>query len=163
MVTKKVSKSGDAGDDQPRAPEVQDVLGLTDDVEEASDAGGSETAKEFTKINQHIITLCGFAKDPVMVEVIKQQGWTELEHVTTITFDVFKDLCLLRDDGMYIGCLMMVQIRMLKAFLHYYKRRSRGRTCPHNEDDVLEYTKLVFNEYCRSDLYTKDVSTGGLS
>jgi hypothetical protein len=97
-----------------------------------------------------------------MVEVIKQQGWTELEHVTTITFDELKDLRLFRNDGMYLGCPMMVHIRMLKAFLLYYKRRSRGRTFPHNEDDVLEYTKLVFNEYCRSDLYTEDVSTGGL-
>jgi hypothetical protein len=89
-------------------------------------------------------------------------GIGELEHVATITFDEFKALCLLRDDGMYLGSPMMVHIRMLKAFLHYYKRRSRGRTFPHNEDDVLEYTKLVFNEYCRSDFYTKDVSTGGL-
>jgi hypothetical protein len=98
-----------------------------------------------------------------MVEVIKQQGWTEMEHVTTIIFDEFKDLCLLRDDGMHLGCPMMVHIRMLKAFLNYIKRRSRGRTFPHDEEDVLEYTKLVFNEYCRSDLYTEDVSTGGLS
>jgi hypothetical protein len=27
---------------------------------------------------------------------------------------------------------------------------------------MLEYTKLVFNDYCRSDLYTEDVGTGGL-
>jgi hypothetical protein len=57
---------------------------------------------------------------------------------------------------------MMVHTRMLKAFIHYYKRRSRGRKFPYNEDGVLEYTKLVFNEYCRSDLYTEYVSTGGL-
>jgi hypothetical protein len=107
--------------------------------------------------------LCGFPEDSIMVEVIKQQGWTELEHVTTITFDEFKDLFLLRDVGMYLGCPMMVHTRMLKAFLLYYKRRSCGRTYLHNEDDMLEYTKLVFNEYCRSDLYTEDVSTGGLS
>jgi hypothetical protein len=50
MVEKKSSKSGDAGDDQPRAQEMQDVLGLNDDVEEASDTGVSETGKEFTKI-----------------------------------------------------------------------------------------------------------------
>jgi hypothetical protein len=36
MVKKKSSNSGDAGDDQLRA---QDVLGLNDDVEEASDTG----------------------------------------------------------------------------------------------------------------------------
>jgi hypothetical protein len=51
----------------------------------------------------------------------------------------------------------------VKSVLHCYKRRSRGRTFPHNEDSVLEYTKLFFNEYCRSNLYTEDVGTGVLS
>jgi hypothetical protein len=74
MVKKKVSKSGDTGDDQPRAPEVQDVLGFADDAEEASDTGGGEKGKAFTKIIQHIIMLCGFPEASVMVEVIKQQG-----------------------------------------------------------------------------------------
>jgi hypothetical protein len=96
---------------------VQDVLRFTDDAEEASDTGGGETGKAFAKIIQHIIMLCSFLEDPVMVEVIKQQ--TELEHVTTITFDEVKDLCLLRDDGVYLGCPMMVHIPMLKAILHY--------------------------------------------
>jgi hypothetical protein len=98
-----------------------------------------------------------------MVEVVKQQGWTELEHVTTIPFDEFKDLCLLRDNSVYLGCLILAHIRMLKAFLYYFKHRSRGRTFLHNKYAVLEYTKRVFNEYCRSYLSTKDVSTGGLS
>jgi hypothetical protein len=49
MVKKKASKSSDAGDDQPHAPEVQDVLGFTDDVEEASDTGRSETANVLTR------------------------------------------------------------------------------------------------------------------
>jgi hypothetical protein len=65
MVKKKVSKSGDAGDDQPRAPDVQDVLGFTNDVEEASYTGGAETGKAFTKIIQHIIMFCGFPEDSV--------------------------------------------------------------------------------------------------
>jgi hypothetical protein len=81
--------------------------------------------------------LCGFSEDSIMVKVIKQQGWTDLEHVTTITFDEFKNLCSLRDDGMYLGCPILLHIGTLKAFLNHYKRRSRGRTFPHNEDDVL--------------------------
>jgi hypothetical protein len=92
---------------------VQDVLPFIDDVGEASDTGVSETGKVFTKTIQHIIMLCGFPEDSIMVEVIKQQGWTELEHVPTITFDKFKDLCLLRYNGMYLGCLMLVHTRML--------------------------------------------------
>jgi hypothetical protein len=95
--------------------------------------------------------------------MIKQEGWTNLEDITLIAVDEVKDIQLLRGDGIHLGCPMMVHIRMFKAFLLYYKRRSRVRTFPHSEDDVLEYTKLVFNEYCRSDFYTEDVSTGGLS
>jgi hypothetical protein len=106
--------------------------------------------------------LCGFPEAYVMVEVMKQQGWTELEHVTTIPLDESKYLCLIRDDGMYLGFPMMMHIRKLKAFLRYYKRRSRGCTFPHNEYDVLEYTKRFFNEYCPSNLYTKDESTSRL-
>jgi hypothetical protein len=93
MVKKKTSKSVDAGDDQLRAQEMQDAFGLNDDVEEASATGVSEMGKEFTKIIQHIIILCGFPEDSIMVEVIKQQGCTELEHVTTIAFDEF-NACL---------------------------------------------------------------------
>jgi hypothetical protein len=48
MVKKKVPMSGDTGDDQPRAPEVQDILRFTNNVEDASDTGGGETGKEFT-------------------------------------------------------------------------------------------------------------------
>jgi hypothetical protein len=103
MVKKKGPKSGNAGDDHPRAPEVQDVLAFTDDVEEASDTGAIETGKAFTNIIHNIIMLSEFPEDSIMVEVIKKQRWTELEHVITITFDEFKDLCLLRDDGMYFG------------------------------------------------------------
>jgi hypothetical protein len=54
MVKKNSTESGDADDDQPRAPEVQDVLASTNIVEEASDTGVSETGKKFTKIIQHI-------------------------------------------------------------------------------------------------------------
>jgi hypothetical protein len=95
--------------------------------------------------------LCGFPEDSLMAEVIKQEGWTKLENITIIAVDEIKDLRLLRGDGMHLGFSMMVHIRMFKAFLLYYKRRSRDPTYPLDEVDVLEYTKFVFNEYCRSD------------
>jgi hypothetical protein len=74
--------------------------------------------------------LCGFPEDSLMVEVIKQEGWTKLEDITLIAVDEVKDLRLLREDGMHLGCLMMVHIRMFKAFLLYYKRRSRDCMYP---------------------------------
>jgi hypothetical protein len=60
MGKKKVSKSGDAVDDPPRVPEVQDILGFTNDVEEASDTGGGETGKEFTKLIHHTLSIILF-------------------------------------------------------------------------------------------------------
>jgi hypothetical protein len=163
MVKKKGYKSDDADDDQPRAPEVQDVLAFTNNVEEARATGVNEKGKEFIKIIQHIIMLCGFPEDSLMVEVIKQERWTKLEDIILIAVDEVKDLRLLRGDGMHLRCPMMVHIRIFNAFLLYYKRRRRDHTYPPDEEDVLEYTKLVFNEYCRSDQYTEDVSTVGLS
>jgi hypothetical protein len=80
-----------------------------------------------------------------------------LEDITLIAVDEVKDLRLLREDGMLLGCPIMVHIRMFEAFLLYYKRRSRD--CMYTPD----HTKFAFNEYCRSDQYTEDVSTGGLS
>jgi hypothetical protein len=118
MVKKKGSKSDDADYDQPRAPEVQDVLAFTDDVDEARDTGVNEKRKEFPKIINYIIMLCGFPEASLMVEVIKREGWTKLEDITLIAVDEVKDLRLLRGDGMHLGCPMMVPIRMFKAFLH---------------------------------------------
>jgi hypothetical protein len=130
MVKKKGSKSDDADYDQLRSPEVQDDLAFTNDVEETRNTGVNEKGKEFTKIILHIPMLCGFPEDSLMLEVIKQEGWTKLEDITLIAVDEVKDLRLLREDGMHLGCPMMVHICMLKAFLLYYKRRSRRRTFP---------------------------------
>jgi hypothetical protein len=71
MVEKKGSKSDDADDDQPPAPEVQDDLAFTDDAEATRDTGFYEKGKAFTMIIQHIIILCRFPEDSLMVEVIK--------------------------------------------------------------------------------------------
>jgi hypothetical protein len=35
-------------------------------------------------IIDHIICLCGFAEDSLMVNIIAQKGWNKLIHVTTI-------------------------------------------------------------------------------
>jgi hypothetical protein len=50
----------------------KDALGCEDSAKDIHYANNvSETGKEFTKIIQHIIMLCGFLDDTVMVEVIK--------------------------------------------------------------------------------------------
>jgi hypothetical protein len=108
-------------------------------LKEARDTGVNEKGKKFTKIIQHIIVLCGFPEDSLMVEVIKQEGWTKLEDITLIAVDEVKDLLLLRGDGMHLGFPMMVHICMFKAFLIYYKRKSHDHTYPPDEEDVLQY------------------------
>jgi hypothetical protein len=136
-------------------------LAFTDDVDEACDTCANEKGKKLTNIIQHIMMLCGFPEDSLMVEVIKQEGWTSWRISVSSLLTRSRITGLLRGDGMHLGCSMMVHICMFKAFLLYYKRKSRDHTYPPDEEDVLEYTKFVFNEYCRSDQYTKDVITGG--
>jgi hypothetical protein len=119
MVKKKGSKSDDADDDQPRAPEVQDALAFTNDVKEARNTGVNEKGKDFTKIIKHIIMFCGYLEDSLMVEVIKQKGWTKLADITLIAVEEVRYLRLLRGDGMHLRCPIMVHICMFIAFLLY--------------------------------------------
>ena len=44
-----------------------------------------------TEIIKHIIYLCGFTEDSVMVRYMQQQEWKVLFHVTTLHFDEIKD------------------------------------------------------------------------
>jgi hypothetical protein len=44
-----------------------------------------------TEIIQHIIDMCGFSADSLMVQYIDQQQWSELEHVVMTKLDEIKD------------------------------------------------------------------------
>jgi len=97
-----------------------------------------------------------------MVEYIVQQGWKRLFHVTTIGVDEVKDFFTVRSDGHYKASPMLIHIRMMKAFLLYYKHKCRDLSCNLDEDDVLAITKREFYDYIGSDTYTMDLATGGI-
>jgi hypothetical protein len=52
---------------------------------------GTTMRETGTIIIAKIISLCGFTVEPTMVRYMDQQGWTELEHVTTIGVDEVND------------------------------------------------------------------------
>jgi hypothetical protein len=109
-----------------------------------------------------IADLCGFPPDSTMIKYIWQQGWSDLEHVTTIGVDEVKDFCTYREDGTYDARPMQIHLRMFKAFLLFYKRKCRELQTILDEEDVLDISKPEFKEYCRSDDYVVDLAADGL-
>jgi hypothetical protein len=148
--------------DEPDAPKVSDTLGSNDGDDDMSDAYESASGKKRTDVIQHIIMLCGFGEDTIMVRYIDQQHWTDLFHVISIDVDEVKDFHTVRDDGITFEAKpMLVHLRVFKAFLLYYKRRSREHPIPLSEAHVLLFSKLLFREYCCSDEYTEDLKACG--
>jgi hypothetical protein len=97
------------------------------------------------------------------VRFIDQQGWTKLIHVTTIDVGEIKDFHTVRPDGGYKAKPMMIHLRMFKAFLLYYKRKCRELSISLDDDDVADIiSKTGLHEYCGSDEFTIDNTTGGL-
>jgi Mg-chelatase subunit ChlI len=54
------------------------------------DAHEPEDKWVHTKIIKHIIELCGFSPDSLMVRYMDQQQWSELEQVVMTTLDEIK-------------------------------------------------------------------------
>jgi hypothetical protein len=82
-----------------------------------------------------------------MVDINKQQGMINLKHVTYIVLDGPKLLWLTRRDDLQPDVLMMIQIRMLKVTLYYYKDCIRHRYSRHCEKDFSEKAKLSDSNY----------------
>jgi hypothetical protein len=62
-----------------------------------------------SEIIQHIIDLCGFSVDSLMVLYMDQQQWSELEHVVMTALDEIKDFATFRDNGFtYEGKPMII-------------------------------------------------------
>jgi hypothetical protein len=58
---------------------------------------------------------------------------------------------------------MMIHLLMFKAFLLYYKRKCRELSTSIEYEDVADImSKTGFHEYCGSDAFTIDNTTGGL-
>jgi hypothetical protein len=121
------------------------------------------TGKVYTPVIAKIISLCGFPLDSTMVRYIDQQGWTELEHVTTIDVDEVDDFFTTCNDGGYEAKPILVHLCMFKVFLLYYKRKGHTLYTSLTEDDILGMTKKEFEEYCGSPNYFADLATGSSS
>ena len=80
-------------------------------------SGDIGTGDTRTEIIKHIIFLCGFTEDSVMVKYMKQQEWKVLFHVTTLHFDEIKDFETVRDDGRFEASPLKTHCRILKCFL----------------------------------------------
>jgi hypothetical protein len=70
-----------------------------------------------TAIIDHVIRICDFPSDSVMVKFIDQQQWSTLEHVVSVGFDEVGEFFTVRDDGItFEDTPMLIHIRRFKAF-----------------------------------------------
>jgi hypothetical protein len=92
----------------------------------------------YAKVIEHIIGLCGFPQDSTMVEYTDQQQREKLEHVVTVELEDFKDIHMVRSDGVTVKAQPLTShLRMLKCFLLWFKQHNRSFYCTTSEDDVL--------------------------
>jgi hypothetical protein len=78
-----------------------------------------------TVVIDHIIWLCDFPADTVMVNDIDQQQWLTLSHVISVGLEEVDKNFNVEDDGItFDSTPMLVQLHMFKAFLVYYKSKT---------------------------------------
>jgi hypothetical protein len=150
----------DTAQDTSATVNIADAMSLVDLT--VTGTNPTATGKTHTPVIAKIIALCGFPLDSTMVRYIDQQGWTELEHVTTIGVDEIKDFFTTRSDGNFDAKPMLVHLRMFKVFLLYYMRKGLELHTVLTEDDVMYMTKVEFKEYCGSAEYFADAAKIGL-
>jgi hypothetical protein len=95
-----------------------------------------------------------------MMDVIAQQGWTELSNATTLTLTEVSNLTLLKDDGTYWAKPLAHHLRKLKCFLLLYLWKCRDLSSNLDKDNVLNTIKMEFYEYCGSPEYHADLAKG---
>jgi hypothetical protein len=95
------------------------------------------TKAAHTPIINHIIMLCGFKDDSVMVECINQKEWTTLNDVISIGINGPNTFHTVKSDGATFKARPLSgDIRMLKGFLTYFKRMSDTEARLLDEDDI---------------------------
>ena len=109
-----------------------------------------------TTIIDHVIRICDFPSDSVMVKFIDQQQWSMLEHIVSAGFDDVGELFMVRDDGItFEDTPMLTHLRRFKAILLYYHSKICWGETP-TEDDVMNWTPKDFKKYCSSKAYHDD-------
>jgi hypothetical protein len=94
---------------------------------------------------EHNIRLCGLPNI--------QQWWNTL---------IFKDIHMVRSDDFTIKAHpLKTHLCMLKCFVLYFKRCNHSYYGTCTEDDVLSFTKCVFDSYCQSDDMMKTMQWQG--
>jgi hypothetical protein len=78
-----------------------------------------------TTIIDHVIRICDFPADSIMVEFIDHQQWPTLEHVVSGGFDDVGEFSTVRDDGItFEDTPMLIHLQRFKAFLLYFLNKT---------------------------------------
>jgi hypothetical protein len=111
---------------------------------------------ECTAIIDHVVDLCDFLADSIMMNFIDQQQWSTLEHVVSLGFDDVGEFFTVRDDGItFDDTPMLIHLQRFKAFLLYY----HNKTCCSEGPTVyvvMSWTPNDLIEYCSSKAYHDD-------
>ncbi len=116
-----------------------------------------------TPIVDHIIMLCGFKDDSVMVECINKKEWNSLHDVVSIGINEPNTFHTVKSDGVTFKARPLSgDIRMLKGFLTFFKRMADTEGRLLDEDDVMDtFTTTDFKRYCRTMDYHSDMVAAG--
>jgi hypothetical protein len=127
-----------------------------DDKVKLGDRVVPERATNHTPMIHHVISLCGFEEDSVMMAYIDQEKWTKLSDVISIGINDVNDFKVRGNgDNWRTSRPLSKDLRMLQGFLMYFKRNRRFHG-QFYEDKVLEITKDDFVAYCCSRDYHHD-------
>jgi hypothetical protein len=69
------------------------------------------TGSTSISVTEHIINICGFPDNSTMVEVIKQEGCTEIVDIAMITMQEADGLLSTKSDGSYKAKPMNLHLR----------------------------------------------------
>jgi hypothetical protein len=135
---------------------------VTDNEFEVEDEGSDKMA--LLPIVDFIIWLCNFHKDTIVVKAIWQGQWSELHHVANLSIVEIEGMYTFKKDGRTFEAKpLKIHVRILQAFLLYYKRQCRELGRNLDEHDVMNsFERLDFLEYMRSDEFAVDIASGGL-
>jgi hypothetical protein len=84
-----------------------------------------------------------------MVEIFKQEGWTEIADIAMLTMQEADGLLSTNSDGSYKAKPMNLHLRQFKGFLMYYNKKC-GLSATLNYEDVLSITKTELLDYMSS-------------
>jgi hypothetical protein len=104
----------------------------------------------------HIIDLCGFPSDSIMIKYIKGEGWTDLGDVTSLSLHDVNDFQL-ANDASYKGKPLAVHVRRLRGFLLYYSKKCCELSFTLDKDDVMMISKKELEGYLGTPAYHMDL------